>query len=60
MILYIRNAKGEDNEAKIYTRVRNFGGLRQLVAQNFELALGPKSISKLESSKGSLIIKMKS
>ena len=58
VILYIRNVKGEDTEAKIYTRVRDFGGLRQLVAQNFELALGPKSISKLESSKGSLIINM--
>ena len=28
VILYIRNVKGEDTEAKIYTRVRDFGGLR--------------------------------
>ena len=44
VILYIQDSKGEDKEVKIYKRVRNFGGLRQLVAQNFELALGPKSI----------------
>ena len=56
MILYIKDTKGEDTEAKIYKRVRNFGGLRQLVAQNFALTLEPSKLSTLESLKCRLII----
>ena len=55
VILYVQKLPEDDNE-KIYKRVRNFGGLRQLVAQNFALTLEPSKLSTLESLKFRLII----
>ena len=52
VILYVEDTRKQDEEEnKIYKRIRNFGGLRQLVAQNFDLNLISGQITKLESLK---------
>ena len=52
VILYVEDTrKQEEEEHKIYKRIRTFKGLRQLVAQSFELTLPQRGIQRLESLK---------
>ena len=58
VILYVEDAKKQDDEDKMYKRIRNFKGLRQLVALNFELSLWQWGIHRLESLKCEMHIKL--
>ena len=56
VILYVEDTKKQDEDDKLYKRIRTFKGLRQLVAQNFELTLPQLGIQRLESLKCALHI----
>ena len=54
VILYVEDTKKQGDDDKLYKRVRTFKGLKQWVANNFELHLPQMAIQKLESFKHEL------
>ena len=58
VFLYVEDAKKQQEEDKVYARVRTYKGLRQLCAPTFELSLPQRGIQRLESLKRELHINL--